>query len=576
LTERQILDIKRLGGIYLRQILLCLIGLAFIVSSLLVGTCFAQNTPSSQNIGAQSTRFQEKTEQEKKEFDQRKAKPPEIEIPKEKLAQPAPEAISFTLKEIKITGSTVFTQAELLPLYQSYLGTQVKFQDLQAIIEKIKTEYRKKGYFTTVVYLPEQDIKEGVVDIKVVEGRMGALQIEGSKYFSKSLIEKNFHTKKGEILNINTLQKDLLRLNQNSDLEIKAVVAPGKEEGAVDVVLKVKERFPWHLGQTFDNEGSRLSGKYRVGGYLRSTNATGHNDSIFINSIYTSLSNGESLSYRLPIDSYGTTFGLDIANFIMKIGKEFKSRDITGSTKQITPQIIKELFLSENFEGYLNTGIEIKSIENKIGSRTTASDQLRTPYFGFDFDKTDASGKTTFSPRFSFGTEDFIGASDRNHPTATRAGTGGSFFKYEQSLNRIQRMPWQSYVLLRSRLQLASHTLASSEQFQLGGENSVRGYPEGDYLADMGGTLSLDWVFPNTPLGQFIQPVVFADTGGGRLKKVLTGEKRQKFLAGLGCGLRIRLYDKVYMVLDWATAVGDEPNGGNGSSTYKMSLQAEF
>lgn len=560
----------------MRQISLYLIGLALISSFLLAGPCFAQTAPSSQNIGAQSTRFQEKTELEKKEFDQKKAKPPQIEIEKEKEVQPGPEAVSFTLNGIKVAGSTVFTQAELAPLYQSYLGTQVKFQDLQAIIEKIKAEYRKKGYFTTVVFLPEQTIKEGVVEIRVVEGRMGALKIEGNKYFSSALIGKNFHTKKNDLLNINTLQKDLLRLNQNSDLEIKAVVAPGKEEGRVDITLKVKEKFPWHLGQTFDNQGSRLSGKYRVGGYLRSTNATGNNDSLFINSIYTSLSNGESFSYRLPVDTYGTKFGLDIANFNMKIGKEFKSRDITGATKQVIPQIIKELFLSDNFEGYLNTGIEIKSVKNRVAGRTTASDQLRTPYFGFDFDKTDPSGKTTFSPRFSFGTAGFLGASERNHPTATRPETGGFFFKYEQSINRIQRMPLQSYVLLRSRIQLASHTLASSEQFQLGGENSVRGYPEGDYLADMGGTLSLDWVFTKTPLPRAIQPVIFGDVGGGRLKKVSIGEQRKKILAGLGCGLRIRLQDKVYMVLDWAMAVGDEPNGGSGSSTYKMSLQAEF
>ena len=118
---------------------------------------------------------------------------------------------------------------------------------------------------------------------------------------------------------------------------------------------------------------------------------------------------------------------------------------------------------------------------------TTANDQLRIPYFGFDFSKTDSKGQTTFSPRFNFGTSGFLGASHRNHSTSSRAGTGGFFFKYEQSLNRIQKMFFDSYMSIRTQLQAASHTLASSEQFQLGGADSVRGYPEGDYLADTGG-----------------------------------------------------------------------------------------
>jgi hemolysin activation/secretion protein len=279
---------------------------------------------------------------------------------------------------------------------------------------------------------------------------------------------------------------------------------------------------------------------------------------------------------------------MDITNFGMKLGKEYKSFDITGNTLVFTPYLSRELALLESFEAYAFLGIDIKSIKKRMDSDTTANDQLRIPYFSFDFIKTDISGQTTFSPRFNFGTSDFLGASSRNHPTSSRAGTGGFFFKYEQFLNRTQKMFFDSYMSIRTQLQIASHTLASSEQFQIGGADSVRGYPEGDYLADSAGSISFDWVFPmyiipetwklggqEMPLRHQIEPVFFVDLGGGKLKKTLPGERDDKFLAGVGAGIRLNF--KLFSLrLDWAKGVADQPTSGSGPSTFYFTFQSEI
>jgi len=459
---------------------------------------------------------------------------------------------------------------------------------MDAISKKIEGKYKEKGYFTTTVYVPEQEIKGGVIEIHIAEGKMGKLDVEGNKWFSADFISKFIHAKKNEILNIKELARDILRLNKNPDLEVRAVLSQGKEPLSSDIALKVEGKVPWHLGLLQDNRGSRLTGKYRSMLYLRSSNVSGLGDSIFINSLYSGNSLGESLSYNLPIGTYGTKFGLDATYFKMKLGKEYKSYDITGTSQIYSPYFSWELALSEVFEAYTSLGMDIKSIKKKMAGDTTANDQLRTPYFAFNFSKIDSRGQTTFVPKFNFGTSGFLGASHRNHPTSSRAGTGGFFFKYEQSLNRMQKMPLESYLSIRTQLQLASHTLASSEQFQLGGMDSVRGYPEGDYLADAGGVVSFDWVFPmygipkswklpgeNTPLRYQIEPVIFADVGGGKLKKALPGEKKDKLLAGIGGGLRMRF--KLFSLrLEWAKAVGDKQTSGSGPSTFYFTFQSEI
>ncbi len=547
----------------------------------------AADPPPGQEPGAQAERYKYDVDKEKKRLEYKKPKAPEIKIEKEK-AEPEKGGASFVLKEIKVTGATIFKPQDFRQIYEPYLSKKVTFQDMQEVSGKIEAKYKEKGYFTTTVYIPEQNIKDGVIEIRVAEGRMGKLNIEGNKWLSANFIEKFLHAKKNEILNIKSMARDILRLNKNPDLQIKALISQGKEPQTSDISLKVEGKQPWHAGILEDNRGSRLTGKYRSMFFIRSSNVSGLRDTVFINSLYTGNSFGESVSYSIPVGTYGTKFGIDATYFRMKLGREYKSFDITGNTQIYTPHLSWELALSEDFEAYVDAGMDIKSIKKKMEGDTTANDQLRTPYFGFDFSKIDSGGQTTFSPKFNFGTSDFLGASSRNHPTSSRAGTGGSFFKYEQSLNRIQKMFFDSYMSIRTQLQVASHTLASSEQFQLGGADSVRGYPEGDYLADTGAVLNFDWVFPmyiipktwklpgqEIPLRHQIEPVFFVDVGGGKLKKILPGESKDKFLAGVGGGLR--LHFKLFSLrLDWAKAIGDKQTSGSGPSTFYFTFQSEI
>ena len=150
-------------------------------------------------------------------------------------------------------------------------------------------------------------------------------------------------------------------------------------------------------------------------------------------------------------------------------------------------------------------------------------------------------------------------------------------------------MPWESYMIMRHQFQAVSHTLPLSEQIQLGGANSVRGYPEGDYLADTAATLNLDWVFPlyllpktyklpfdDTPLRNEIQPVIFMDLGGGVLKRTQPGERTSKFLMGVGGGLRINLYNRLNARIEFAQAIGADPTPNSGPSSFHLSVNFEI
>ncbi len=541
----------------------------------------AQNLPPADQPGAQGSRFQAESEREKKRVEKKKVRAPQITIEKEKAKLPLGQGPSFLLKNIKITGSTIFKLEDFQPAYESYIGKLVAFKELEGIAAGIKARYKQKGYLSTDAYIPEQDIAQGEVEIRVVEGKLGDVLVEGNKWFDSSLLRKYIHLEKNELLDIFKLQRDMIRLNQNPDLEATAVLSPGKELASTDIVLKVKDSIPYHAGVNLDNQGTRLVGKYRTSLALRSTNLTGLNDSFSFNTLVSEDSFGEFVSYAIPLDTYGTRAGLDLTFFDMKLGREYRSLDITGSTWMVTPHISGEIYLLEDFQAYAGTGIDIKVIKKKSVGEVITNDQIRMLYATVDLAKMDSlfgGGQTVFTPRVSVSTKHFLGASSRNHPSASRPGTGGFFVKYEQTVKRIQRIPWDSYISARAQFQAASHTLPSSEQFQLGGANSVRGYPEGEYLADRGVVLNVEWAFPHAimPLRNYLQPVVFMDMGAGNLKRVGLGEQSNRFLMGAGAGIRFQFKKNFFLRLDWAKRLGDRPTAGQGPSNFYITTQFEI
>ncbi len=551
---------------------------------------FADNPPPGQQPGPLGQRLQQESQQLKKQIEQRAAKVPEIQK-EEKKQVPAPKAkVSFLLKEVVITGATVFKTKDFFAIYQPYLNRTVTLKDINLIVDKITAIYKKGGYFTTIVSLPEQNIKGGKLEIRVFEGKMGVLKIEGNKTIPSSLIAGYFHIKQGRLLNFQTMQRDLLRLDQSGALSLKSVVSAGKGPQTSDVTLKIKEDRFDHMAIGFDNQGTRLTGIFRESAWWYDNNVTGRLDSLYLYFIHSALTLGETVSYATPLTTHGLKFGADFTNFNIKVGEEFKSFDITGHTVIADPHLSWELALREDFQASAQTGIEIKSVKQYQNKNLTSNDQLRTPYFSFDFSKVDSyAGKTEFNPKFSFGTNGFLGSSSRGNSSSSRARTGGSFFKYNQSISRTQYLPAGMSLNIRTQFQAASRSLPSSEQFQLGGANSIRGYPEGDYMADWGGSVNVDWYFPlyfipedlktlktHQPLRSLIQPVIFFDAGVGALRKTLPGELREKSLMGVGGGVRVHVTDNLSVRFDVARSIGNKPTAGTGDSSYNLTVQCQL
>lgn len=544
----------------------------------------------SETAGAEQSRFQ-KLQEYRKRAQQLSAEEEHGrgEIAQEVRQEEAPrEGMKFNLKGVKLTGNESIRSEVFQPLIEKYVGKEVYLADLRELSSDIKKEYRERGYIAAYVYIPPQSITDGIVEMAVIEGRIGKIEVTGNKWFSDRVLKRFLRMAPGEILFYDHLRRALSFLNKHRDVMVKAVLKPGTESKTTDLELEAKDKFPVHLGADVNNLGTQNTGRTRVGFSLTDTNLLGQMDQLSSRFQIGSRSWAVGADYNIPVNSYGTLLGISYTRSSVDLGGPFKDLDIKGNATTYGIYAIQPVVGKDWVDASLNLGFDWKSIKNKILGEYSGRDELRILNTGINLEFTDKWGKTFFPHTFHVGFSSFLGASDKDDPNASRPGTGGQFTIYRSSLIRYQRLPFDLMYVFRGQMQLSNNALSPSEQLSLGGALAVRGYPEGEFLADYGAYMTnevyvpsyffpKDWKLPYSkePLRNQIQGVGFFDFGGGNLRKPMAGEKTARTLAGTGIGMRIHLFDKVYGRIQWAMPTGSHAQTTGADSAFYYGISAE-
>lgn len=544
---------------------------------------YAANVPSDETAGAEEARFTKEQSFKTQSKVVRKEKPPAVinettNDEKDKLK----ERGSYTrLNRVRFVGNEIIQTSELELFTQPYLHQDLQMEDILDLAIKIKDYYRRKGFISVYAYVPPQTIKEGVVEIRIAEGRLEQIHVEGNRWFSDKVISKQIILKKGEIIDYESLRSALVRINEYRDIEAKAVLKPGEEPKSTDIVLEIKDRFPVHAGLDVNNLGTKNTGSIRWGESLTFTNLSGRLDELSGRFQMGKGARAIGADYNLPIVFPDTRLGFSFTRATVNVGGDFKALDLEGNATTYGIYFLQRLFKIYGIQTSAKAGFDWKSVENRILGEVSGNDELRILNLDFNLDQSDRFGRTFNTHSFNFGFDRFLGASHKDDSRATRTGSGGQFFAYRLSLLRLLKLPYDSKLILRSSAQLTPDILAPSEQFRLGGAYSVRGFSEAEYLGDYGAQGSIEanvptyffpesWKLPraNKPLRHQIQAVAFLDFGGAGIRRPLPGEDKSRFLTGIGGGLRIHLYERVYARLEWGAPIVGTPNDRSRSAFY--------
>ena len=450
----------------------------------------------------------------------------EFELPVEELDLGKKQV---TIKSVEVSGHTVIRGRVLRRALKPYLDRPISMRDLKEMCRVIQKKYAEKGYFLTRAYLPPQVIKNGVLHIEVVEGKLGKVEVVGSNYYSTSFIAGHFERFIGKPIHYDKILRALFLLDEYSDLEVGAVFKKGTEFGTADLIVKVVDKRPIHLTVDTNNYGSDHTTHLRSGTRLDYGNLVMNGDNLTLIEVLgypPSHLNFTDIIYHAPVNTNGTA--LDFSYLCAN----FKTRKIDG-IRYLGRSHIGTVKVSQalNRTRYLNTDVfstfDVKQIQNFGGGKRTSFDKLRVLSGGATVDYIDGwKGRNLFNASVGWGIPGIFGGSSAKSRDSSRVGAGGRFIKGNFGWKRLQELPYNMFLLINTDFQFSLEKLLLPEQFYIGGVDTVRGYPLAEGISDCGYNTTVEFHVPPPFLrahklpwskkqtwGEFLQFVGFWDTG---------------------------------------------------------------
>jgi hemolysin activation/secretion protein len=488
----------------------------------------------------------------------------------------------FFVKKIVIQGNTLYSPAELSPLIRSWENREVSLGELKQAGSRLQDFYRKKGYFLMRAYVPTQTVENGTVALKVIEGKIGDVRVEGNKHYSTDLIKWLFSSsmQKG-VLKEDKLQRSLLLMNEYEDLEVKAFIERGKAEDLTDITLKVKDENPVYMGIEYNNFGNPYIGDNRTGLHFSFGDLTGWADSLYLRGIaqFNSTSNTPffQAGYTRPINRNSTKATIYYANSDVIMGRDLSILEIRGAAQLYGFLVSQPLQRSLSEKTNFTFGFGSKSVKNYyFTSIPTTRDEVRAVSLGYTGDWTSSSSRNFLNLTASQGLGQAFGGMTNDDPLASRYLADNTFTKLNLDLLRIQKMGGRSFLVLRGSGQYSTEPLVVSEQFPLGGPDSVRGYQQSEFLGDSGYALSAEYRFPLQKTKTSFQGALFIDYGTVNLRLPQPGEVGTQSLSGYGAGLRWSLDKDTWARVDWGWPISPPKNVLNRQPVFYGQVVTRF
>lgn len=502
------------------------------------------------------------------------------------LAGPDSAAGGLLVKGFSFSGNTVVSQAELEALTQPYVGQTLDLPALEQVAESVAGHYRNLGYTLASAYIPQQNVQFGVIEIAILEGRLGDISVTGNRFYSTEFIRSSFSmAMQDRVIRNVALERALLLLNEYPDLKVSAVLEPGRSSGGTNVLAKVEDKRPLHATLDFNNYGFNTISRYRFGAGVEAGNVLFDGATLNLNGIMGNhpdqLLFGTG-AYSVPVGVHGTKVVFSGSGGLFNVGAELAALGIEGRI-QTFDLAVTHPFIKTRFQSLLGEfGLAAKNNQLFTLGTTTSDDQIRELKFGVNYDRLDLSGRTYLSLYGFQGLGQALGGMQNNDPQASRQGADDRFTKGTLMAGRIQSLGYDSLLILRATGQLTNRPLVVIEQMLLGGPDSVRGYQLGERFFDEGYTVSAEVRVPFIPSLlpaplRSTQIAAFIDNGGGRLLQPAAGEASSAILTGTGLGLQTELpYYSTRIRADLGFPLGPTPTGGtiSGGRSPTVYLQA--
>lgn len=500
------------------------------------------------------------------------------------------------VQRYELAGATLLDRALLDARLADFLGSST-LERLRAAAQAVQAMYREAGYGGVVAFVPEQDLRGGVVTIRVVEGRLARVDVTGQQQFDRANIRASLPSLvEGATPNVRRIDAEIQIANENPAKQVQVLLQPGARPGEVDAALTVAELPVSRFSARLDNTGGGQVGQWRAALGWQHANVLGL-DHVFAAELLTAPQDTSAVasasgSYRAPlygralaVDVYGAWSNVDAG----KVGTAAGDLQFSGKGTIVGTRLSAYLPRQGNIDQRLMAGVELRENKNScqvngLGSQACGSagasvsaQPLSVTYAA------QATGQWRWGASVGLHANLALGGSHgaAEDFEAARAGSKRRYALLRSSGQVSAPLTDNWLATLRVNGQWSAQALVSGEMFGAGGAQSVRGYHEREVSGDAGLTMNLEFqganLLPEDWRSADLRPVGFIDLGtvhnqGGA--PCMSG-RASCHLAGVGFGLRAQ-WGPATLRFDVAQAQREAPTTHDGDVRAHLSLTVNF
>jgi hemolysin activation/secretion protein len=429
------------------------------------------------------------------------------------------DSIPFAVTHLQVEGNTTFDSATLHALVADGEGKTQTLTQLNALAQRITDYYHAHGYPLAHALVPAQTLSGGTVRLQVIEAHYDRIQLDNRSRVGDGLLHATLAPlQAGQPVAQPTLDRSLLLLGELPGVDPHATLSPGARAGTSTLGV-LADAAPTLQGNLFvDNAGGRYTGRVRVGANLDINNPLRHGDQLSLGALTAGhgMRYGR-LGYQFTLNGHGTRLGAAYSMLAYALGGSLDPLGAHGTARVSSAWLAQPLVRTRDSRLDVRLQFDRKQLRDRIDSTALRNDRhsnhLTTSIVSQHGDHWAGGGLTSASLGFGHGRLVFDEAAAQAADAAT-ARTQGSYTYWNASLVRLQNLSAATRLYLSLGGQHSNRNLDSSEQFLLGGPNSVRGYDVASIAGASGwfGTLELRHDLPFDCAGR-CEGSLFVDHG---------------------------------------------------------------
>jgi len=449
---------------------------------------------------------------------------------------------------------------------------------IETVADKITQFYRDRGFILAKAYIPEQEIRNGIVTLTLLLGTLGEVKVSDNDMYNENIMSSVFDDMLTLPVTSDAVEENLYLINDFPGLAVLGLFEPGAQVGDTLLNLNVKAEKRFHANIRLDNHGTDDTGNQRLYGEVLINNLAGMADVLHLGALNAfSPSNTTYYQLRYSLNLFSPRWRLNMGatqnQFVLAQNQAdfLGTLELGGETKQTDVGVQYKLKRSRvenyNFELVRENIISDLQLGNIPDPGGLLDDEITNNKLIFNYDILQESSQILHQGFVSVTSGEFLKGidlgQDENFSVLHSDYTLMTFFK-------VPYFDSESRVIFRTSLQYTDSALSSISQYFLGGPTRARGYAVDQFSADNAAYAGIDWVlhFPSwldfnivgtQRLKDVAQPFFFADASYG-VKKALkaSNEDSTATLYDVGIGFRIFYQNQFQGNLQFAFPISND------------------